>query len=174
MNRPTACPGTIDCSFKSRVSLMHTREDRDPMTEDADELSKAPHLDPMGRVSIRRLERMTSMSREELDELPIGAIKLDAEGNVLAYNAAEARLAGLDAKDVIGKDFFTDIAPCTNVQEFAGRFRTELEPGRPPIVFPYQFSFSRKRVHVTLQCPGLVSPGGLQAASNAVEVVDRP
>ena len=49
-----------------------------------------------------------------LDDLPFGVIGLDAGGRVVAYNAFEQRLAGLDPADVLGRDFFVDVAPCTN------------------------------------------------------------
>ncbi|MEM1205596.1 MAG: photoactive yellow protein, partial [Acidobacteriota bacterium] len=42
---------------------------------------------------------------------------------------------------VIGRNFFTEVAPCTNVQEFAGRFREGVAKGDLNHVFPYIFSF---------------------------------
>lgn len=110
----------------------------------------APFLDPAGPVAIRRIEQMASMSRAELDALPLGVIQIDREGTILEYNAAEAELAGRDPHEMRGKNFFTEVAPCTNVREFAGRFRTELGGGRPPILFPFDFEFPGGRVHVTI------------------------
>ncbi|MHC4955908.1 MAG: PAS domain-containing protein [Planctomycetota bacterium] len=117
------------------------------MTENSSS-DDAPFLDPTSPVAIRRIQQVASMSRGELDELPFGAIEVDGEGTILQYNAAEARLAGLDPKDVIGKNFFAEVAPCTNVQEFAGRFRAELTPDRLSIAFPYEFKFASKRMSV--------------------------
>ena len=125
-------------------------EDTTPMEERCGGDLQAPFVDPSSRVSIRTIEQMTSLTRAELDRLPLGVIQVDSAGTILMYNAAEARLTGLDPKDVLGKNFFTEVAPCTNVQQFAGRFRTELGPNRPPIVFPYELKLSRKRVYVTI------------------------
>ncbi|MHC4940115.1 MAG: PAS domain-containing protein [Planctomycetota bacterium] len=109
---------------------------------------EAPFLDPTTPVAVRRIERMTSMSRDELDRLPIGAIRLDKDGTILEYNAAEARLAGREPAEVIGRNFFTEVAPCTNVQEFAGRFRADVGSDRPAVAFPYVFRFPEKDVTV--------------------------
>jgi photoactive yellow protein len=63
------------------------------------------------------------MSGEELDTLPYGMIQLDAQGRILRFNAVESRLASLPQQQQIGKHFFTEVAPCTKVQEFYGRFK---------------------------------------------------
>ena len=68
-----------------------------------------------------------TMSEGELDKLPFGAIQLDRTGIILSYNRTEANLTGRDPRRVIGRNFFTDVAPCTNVKEFAGRFREGIE-----------------------------------------------
>ncbi|MEM8962973.1 MAG: PAS domain-containing protein [Acidobacteriota bacterium] len=78
---------------------------------------------------------------EALEDLPFGAIKLDAEGKILLYNQAEAVLSGRDAKHVIGKNFFTEVAPCTDVQDFSGRCRDGVAAGELDEVFPYRFDF---------------------------------
>ncbi|MHC4849391.1 MAG: PAS domain-containing protein [Planctomycetota bacterium] len=109
---------------------------------------EAPFLDPTTPVAVRRIEQMTSMTRDELDQLPIGAIRMDRDGTILEYNAAEARLAQRDPKDVIGRNFFTEVAPCTNVQEFAGRFRADVGSDRPAVAFPYVFRFPKKELTV--------------------------
>ena len=109
---------------------------------------EAPFLDPTTPVAVQRIERMASMSREELDRLPVGAIRLDRDGTILEYNAAEARLAQRDPADVIGRNFFTEVAPCTNVQEFAGRFREDVGSDRPTVAFPYVFRFPERDVTV--------------------------
>ena len=49
------------------------------------------------------------------------------DGTVERYNAAEARLSGLSAARVVGRHFFTSVAPCTNNFMVAHRFETEPE-----------------------------------------------
>ena len=60
------------------------------------------------------------------DSLPHGVIVLDAAGRVVVYNAAEAALAGRTRDQVLGRDFFVEIAPCMNVRELAGEFRASI------------------------------------------------
>lgn len=61
-----------------------------------------------------------------LDELPVGVVVLDREGRVVAYNRAEARMAGTRPDDVLGREFFGEVAPCTEVRELAGAARRAL------------------------------------------------
>lgn len=65
--------------------------------------------------------------RTLLDRLPVGVVVLDRDGRVTAYNRAEAELAGVRPEDVIGRDFFADVAPCTEVEELAGAVRAALD-----------------------------------------------
>lgn len=97
---------------------------------------------------MHRLEQVEGLSPEDVDALPYGVIRVDRDGVVLAYNAAEAKLAERSPDDVIGKSFFTEVAPCTNVREFAGRFRDGIARGRVHDTFPYRFVFERGPVHV--------------------------
>lgn len=64
-------------------------------------------------------------SSAELDELSFGVIAMARDGTVVAYNSAEALQAGLTASRVIGRHFFTSVAPCTNNYLVAHRFETE-------------------------------------------------
>lgn len=99
-----------------------------------------------------QLEHLTRLSTEAIDELPIGAIELDAEGTVLKFNQREARLTGRDPGRVVGKNFFTEVAPCTDVQEFAGAFRQGMRERSLHKTFPYRFDYEMdpRNVWVTL------------------------
>ena len=102
--------------------------------------------------TLQELENITRMDESQLDELPFGAIRLDKQGKVLSYNMTESKLTGRDPKRVIGRNFFTDVAPCTNVQGFAGRFREGVAKGDMHVIFPYRFDFQMapRDVSVTL------------------------
>jgi photoactive yellow protein len=104
------------------------------------------------------LHALVEMSPEELDVLPVGAIRLGRDGTVLGYNQAESRLSGLLAERVLGRNFFTEIAPCTNVREFAGEFHEGIKRGELYAVFPFLFNFRPpKLVTVTMY---LYKPSG--------------
>jgi photoactive yellow protein len=95
---------------------------------------------------------ISALSPEELDGLPYGMITLDAAGRVIHYNDTESRLVGLPKERVIGRNFFQDIAPCTRLREFEGRFRElVLDPTRVRVkTFDFVFRFPRGDQHVTV------------------------
>jgi photoactive yellow protein len=97
------------------------------------------------------LDRIESMSSNEIDELPIGVITLDARGIIVRYNKQEATLARLDQQSQIGKDFFKEVAPCTANPEFQGRFeKLSAKPGGVEnFDYVFRFSWGHQRVHIT-------------------------
>ena len=60
-----------------------------------------------------------------LDVLPFGVVAMAQDGTVTSYNAAESRLTGLSPANVVGRHFFSGVAPCTNNFMVAYRFETE-------------------------------------------------
>lgn len=100
--------------------------------------------------TLRDLEKIDRMSEAELDELPFGAIRLDRNGVILSYNMTESKLTGRRRERVIGRNFFTEVAPCTNVQSFAGRFREGVAKGELHAIFPYRFDFEMAPRDVTV------------------------
>ena len=80
----------------------------------------------------------------ELDELPFGVIGVDEDGTILRYNLAEARLARLDRNQVVGKNFFRRVAPCTATPAFEGRFRDFARAGGTEDVLRFDYLFDFK------------------------------
>ncbi len=74
-----------------------------------------------------------------LEQLPVGVVLLDATGRVVQYNRYEEILAGRSRDDVLGREFFREVAPCMNVRELGGRFYDEI--GRTPLALQLEFSF---------------------------------
>ena len=91
-----------------------------------------------------------SMNEPELDQLPHGAIQLSTDGTVLKFNAYESQLANLKKESVIGKNFFKQVAPCTDVQEFYGRFREGVRAKNLHENFRYHFAFKQNPRDVTV------------------------
>ncbi len=92
------------------------------------------------------------LSEDEIDGLPFGLIAVDASGAITKYNAYESRLARLAKERVIGRNFFADVAPCTAVKEFQGRFeRFSAEPGdgAESFDFTFAFAFGQQFVNIT-------------------------
>lgn len=92
-----------------------------------------------GRSSV--LEKADVLAEDELDSLPVGMIQLDPTGKVLKFNQTESDLARVDKADAVGRSFFDEVAPCTKVQEFYGRFVEGVEKKSLHTVFDYVFKF---------------------------------
>jgi photoactive yellow protein len=87
------------------------------------------------------LERADVLTEDELDSLPVGMIQLDRDGTVLRFNQTESSLARMEKEEALGKSFFDEVAPCTKVQEFHGKFVEGVQNRNLHTVFPYQFRF---------------------------------
>jgi photoactive yellow protein len=90
----------------------------------------------------------------ELDSLDFGVIGMTRDGTVTAYNRAEATLSGLTPSRVIGRHFFTAVAPCTNNYLVAHRFEVE-ETLDDTINYVFTLRMAPQSVHLRL----LKSPG---------------
>ncbi len=98
-------------------------------------------------------ERVFDLTREELDSLPYGVITLDRRGRIQRYNYTEAKFARRTTKETVGLDFFTDVAPCTNVQAFKGRFDAFARSrgsGVERFDFTFAFRWGHQDVSITL------------------------
>ena len=82
---------------------------------------------------------MANISDEEVNELVYGAVELDPQGTILKYNQAESELTGRKPEEVIGRNFFDDVAPCTRSEEFSGRFFEGVKTGKLNAAFTYLF-----------------------------------
>ncbi len=96
------------------------------------------------------LGRLDSLKSADIDALGFGAIKLDASGKILVYNAYESTMTGVRAENAVGKNFFTQVAPCTNVREFAGAFYAGIKEKSLSKIFRYTFDHNMVPTKVTV------------------------
>lgn len=92
------------------------------------------------------------LAEGEIDALPFGLISVARDGTIEQYNAYESRLARLAKDRVIGRNFFADVAPCTAVKEFQGRFdrfAAQTGKGAESFDFVFRFAFGTQFVNVT-------------------------
>ena len=97
--------------------------------------------------------KIFEMDRTQLDAYPDGVITLDRTGIIKRYNKTEATLARRDARETMGLNFFTDVAPCTAVQDFKGRFDTFAlgqGSGVERFDFTFRFAWGRQDVGITM------------------------
>src|SRR5271154_4129554 len=99
------------------------------------------------------VEDLSGVDADLLDALPFGAIQLTGDGVITGYSRGESALSGLAAKQVIGKHFFRDVAPCASVKEFAGKFaelRAGGEGGRAKLRFVFKYARGAKLVEIAM------------------------
>ena len=87
------------------------------------------------------VETLLRLGRGEVDDLPYGLVLLDESGTILLYNRYEAAMSRRPPEAVLGKNWFHEVAPCTRVNSFYGRFRTFLAGGEPSVAFWFWFHF---------------------------------
>lgn len=89
------------------------------------------------------MDDLSRLSATEIDALPFGYIALAPDGTIRKYNRYEADLARRNPEDVLGKSFFREVAPCTQVQEFEGRFQDFVngKVDEPTLAFNFEFAF---------------------------------
>ena len=90
----------------------------------------------------------TDPSRVEL--LPFGAIMVNQHGDVLRYNYVESGISGRNAAEVVGKNFFNDVAPCAKGQVFYNHFFRAVADGHVNTMFDYQFDYKMQATNVRI------------------------
>lgn len=88
--------------------------------------------------------QIAAMDDGDLDCLPFGLLELDDRGVVVRMNRTEREIVGHPASHVEGRDFFTDVAPCTNTPAFLGRFRDGVASGHLRATFEYRYDGQRR------------------------------
>lgn len=97
------------------------------------------------------------LSNVEIDRLAFGAVQLNADGRILSYNAAEAGITGRSAASVIGKNFFSEVAPCTDSPQFRGVFDAGVAAGNLNTMFQYVFDYNMAPTKVKIHMKKAIS-----------------
>lgn len=77
-----------------------------------------------------------------------GIVKMDHDGKVTDYNDNQAKHTGMSKGSVMGKHFFTQVAPCTNNFMVAQKFENQ---GALNEKVPYTFTIKMAPTPVTLR-----------------------
>jgi len=102
---------------------------------------------------------LNRMAEKDIDKLAFGAIELDRNGTVLRYNAAEGAITGRNPAQVIGKNFFRDVAPCTSKPAFKGVFDAGVRADNLNTLFEYVFDYEMKPTKVKVHMKKALSGG---------------
>jgi photoactive yellow protein len=91
---------------------------------------------PLERIDDDTLPaRIERLSTQQLDALPFGVVRLDADGIVTFYSRTEAEQSGFRDRRAIGRNFFTQIAPCLSTPERVRRIDEARRAGTLDIAF---------------------------------------
>ncbi|GBF49343.1 photoactive yellow protein [Leptospira ryugenii] len=96
------------------------------------------------------LSRLGQITESQANEENFGIVKVDDSGKILIYNQFESNLANVPIEKAVGKNFFTDIAICTNNRLFYGKFREGVAKGQLDVSFSYVFTYKMKPTNVQI------------------------
>ena len=110
----------------------------------------------------------------DINVLPFGVVKMDFKGNILEYNMAEAELTGTDPTWAVGKNFFREVATCTNTPAFYGAFAEGVKKGFLNAVFNYSFTHCEVPVRVRVHMMTMPDSMGQKIVVMLVTRVNQP
>ncbi len=87
----------------------------------------------------------------QIDELPFGVVRVDDSGTIDLYSKGESKISGVEASAAVGRNFFTNIAACTNNKLFRGTFNRGVTEGEMNLVFFYTFTYKMAPTEVKVQ-----------------------
>lgn len=88
----------------------------------------------------------------KLNTLPYGVIGIDDDGKTCRYSDYEAKLAGFDPRDVLGRHFFEEIGVCMNNGLVAKRFADAQAKNEPlDALIDYVLAFRSRRTPVRIR-----------------------
>lgn len=96
------------------------------------------------------LGKLGTLTQAEADAASFGIVKVDGSGKILLYNKYESELANVPIQTAVGKNFFTEVAICTNNRIFYGRFKEGMVSGNLDITFNYVFTYKMKPTNVVI------------------------
>ena len=97
------------------------------------------------------LEQIPSVERRLADDQAFGVVQVADDGTVRLYNRWESDLSGVPVSTAEGRNFFTQVAPCTNNRLVAGKFKDGVQKGTLDAEFNYTFTYKMKPTNVALR-----------------------
>ncbi len=155
----------VDLDVQTGTVHLHT-------TSDGGAADLMPPANQMAMDAIRFAQDdidmlLANASSNDLDNLPFGVVKLDANAKILAYNRYQSMLSHRDPDKVIGKNFFKDVAICADTPTFADRFFAGVDGGHLNAMFDYNLSYKMPQTKVRVHLKkGKATDGAQPTASN--------
>lgn len=98
-------------------------------------------------------------SRDAIDALPFGVIRLDADGRITSFSAVEASQSGVGERPVLGRRFFTDLAPCMWTEAFQQRYDQAVAAGTLDVTFDQIGDFDSRTRHLRVRVRSAMGGG---------------
>lgn len=83
------------------------------------------------------LKWLDNATEEDLDLLGFGVVRMNHQDIVLAYNNAECKISGFEKENTIGKNFFIQVAPCTNNFMVSEKYKNDDLDETLPYIFTH-------------------------------------
>ena len=104
----------------------------------------------LGFVPADIVRCLGNMDQATADKCDFGIVEVDDSGTIRLYNRWEQELAGVSFQQAVGRNFFVDVAPCTNNRLFLGRFRQGVQTGSMDVAFNYTFTYKIRPTGVAI------------------------
>lgn len=105
----------------------------------------------MSFVPSQFLSQIPSIDRPHADSQPFGIVQVDDTGVIKLYNRWESEMAGVPVSSAEGRNFFTQVAPCTNNRLMFGKFKDGVAKGELDSEFNYTFTYKMKPTNVQIR-----------------------
>jgi photoactive yellow protein len=101
-------------------------------------------------------------SESSLNMLPFGLIELDATtGTVLYYKPEQAENFDASPSEIVGLNFFTEVAPIAQASEFQNRIRNFGRSHAPAMSFNFTFVYGHRTLPVRVLLARIHEHSGL-------------
>jgi photoactive yellow protein len=97
------------------------------------------------------VSQLPNVSRSSADAQPFGIVQVDDAGVIQLYNKWESEMAAVPVSSAEGKNFFTQVAPCTNNRLVFGKFKDGVAKGEIDAEFNYTFTYKMKPTNVQIR-----------------------
>jgi photoactive yellow protein len=105
----------------------------------------------MSCVPSQYLSLVPAVDRSTADAQPFGIVRVDDVGVIKLYNRWESEMDGVPVAAAEGRNFFTQVAPCTNNRLMFGTFKDGVPKAELDSEFNYTFTHKMEPTNVQIR-----------------------